>query len=45
MDAVAAFDQHPKRRVEIFPLIGAVESVGEQYDLAAAFGAEGVGIG
>ena len=35
MDAIAAFDQHAQRGVEIFAFIGAVESVGEQHDFAA----------
>ena len=34
MHAIAAFDQHPQRGVEIFALIGAIEGVGKQHDLA-----------
>ena len=35
MDAVSGLDQHAQRGVEIFALIGAIEGVGEQHDLAA----------
>ena len=35
MDAVSGLDQHTQRGVEIFALIGAIEGVGEQHDLAA----------
>ena len=34
MDTISARDQHAQRGVEIFALIGAVESIGEQHDLA-----------
>ena len=36
MNAVSALDQHPQRSLEIFPLVGAIEGVGEQRDLPAA---------
>ncbi len=37
MHPVAALDQHAQRRIEILALIGAIESVGKQHDLAPAF--------
>ena len=45
MDAVAAFDQHAQRRIEVFALIGAVEGIGEQHDLAAIGRADRLGVG
>ena len=45
VDAVSRFDQHPQRGVEIFALIGAIESVGEQHDFAAIFRPGGLAAG
>ena len=40
MDAITTLDQHAQRGVEIFPLIGAIESICEQHDFAAVFRSE-----
>ena len=40
MHAITAFDQHAQRGVEVFALIGAIESVGEQHHFAAVSRAE-----
>jgi hypothetical protein len=40
MNAIAAFDKHAQRGVEIFAFIGTIEGIGEQHDLAAVLGAE-----
>ncbi len=40
VDAISAGDQHAQRGVEVFALVGAIEGVGEQHDLAAVGRAE-----
>ena len=45
MNTISAFDQYAQRGVKIFALIGAIERIGEQHDLAAIGRADGVGVG
>ena len=45
VDAVSGLDQHAQRGVEIFALIGAIESVGEQHDFAAIGRADRLDVG
>jgi len=43
VNAVSAFGQHADRGVEVFPLVAAIEGIGEQDDLAAINRPDGLG--